>query len=103
MDEAERSGVYRGSADDARDGFIHLSTAAQVEGTVGKHFRGQSALFLIALDVEALGPALRWERARDGDLFPHLYGELDLDAVTGVTTIHTRPDGSHIIPAGLTS
>ena len=59
--EAERQGVYRGSADDLRDGFIHFSTASQVAETARKHFFGQTGLFLIAVDADALGDALRWE------------------------------------------
>ena len=96
--EAERQGVYRGSADDARDGFIHFSTAAQVAETARKHFFGQTGLFLIAVDADTLGDALRWERSRNEELFPHLYGELDLGAVTGVLTMHARSDGTHDIP-----
>jgi uncharacterized protein (DUF952 family) len=96
--EAERQGVYRGSADDARDGFIHFSTAAQVPGTAAKHFAGQIGLFLVAVDADALGDALRWEPSRNDELFPHLYGELDLGAVTGVLELRARSDGSHDIP-----
>jgi uncharacterized protein (DUF952 family) len=96
--EAERSGVFRGSADDLRDGFIHLSTASQVAETAKKHFFGQTGLFLIAVDAEALGDALRWELSRNDDLFPHLYGELDLGAVTAVLDLRARSDGTHEIP-----
>jgi uncharacterized protein (DUF952 family) len=96
--EAERQGMYRGSVDDARDGFIHFSTAAQVAGTAAKHFAGQTGLFLVAVDAQALGKALVWEPSRGGDLFPHLYGDLDLGAVTGVTALTARADGSHAIP-----
>ena len=96
--EAERQGVYRGSADDARDGFIHFSTASQVAETAKKHFFGQTGLFLIAVDADKLGQALRWERSRNNELFPHLYGELDLGAVTGVLNMHARSDGYHDIP-----
>jgi uncharacterized protein (DUF952 family) len=96
--EAERLGVYRGSADDLRDGFIHFSTAAQVPGTLAKYFTGEPALFLVALDADALGDDLRWEPARGGDLFPHLYGELDLAAVIEVVNLPMRPDGSHTLP-----
>jgi uncharacterized protein (DUF952 family) len=96
--EAERQGVYRGSADDVRDGFIHFSTASQVAGTAKKHFFGQTGLFLIEIDADALGPALRWEHSRNDELFPHLYGELDLGTVLGVLSILARSDGSHDIP-----
>jgi uncharacterized protein (DUF952 family) len=96
--EAERQGVFRGSAADVSDGFIHFSTASQVEETARKHFAGQTGLFLIAVDADALGDALRWERSRNDDLFPHLYGELDLGAVRGIYTMRARSDGSHDIP-----
>lgn len=96
--EAERQGVYLGSADDARDGYIHFSTAAQVAGTAAKYFSGQQGLFLIAVDAEALGDRLRWEPARGDELFPHLYGELDFGAVMSVTDLPLRSDGSHGIP-----
>ncbi len=96
--EAERRGVYRGSSDDARDGFIHFSTAAQVEETARKHFFGQRALFLVEVDADALGDSLRWERSRNDDLFPHLYSELDLGAVRGVYDLPARSDGYHEIP-----
>ena len=96
--EAERQGVYRGSADDVRDGFIHFSCAAQVKETARKHFLGQKALFLIEVDTEALADALRWERSRNDELFPHLYGELDLGAVRAVHSLRARSDGTHDIP-----
>jgi uncharacterized protein (DUF952 family) len=96
--EAERQGVYRGSADDARDGYIHFSTSAQVAETARKFFCGQTGLFLVEVDADALGPELRWERSRNDDLFPHLYGELDLGAVRGVQSLVDRADGSHAIP-----
>jgi uncharacterized protein (DUF952 family) len=96
--EAERHGVYRGSADDIRDGFIHFSTAAQVAETARKHFTGQAGLFLIEVDADALGDPLRWEPSRGDELFPHLYGELDLGAVTNVFELQARSDGSHDIP-----
>ena len=96
--EAERQGIYRGSADDARDGYIHFSTATQVAETARKFFTGQTGLFLVEVDTDVLGPALRWERSRNDELFPHLYGELDLGAVRGVQNLDTRADGTHAIP-----
>jgi uncharacterized protein (DUF952 family) len=96
--EAERQGVYRGGADDARDGFIHFSAASQVAGTARKHFFGQTGLFLIQVDAGVLGDALKWERSRNDELFPHLYGELDLAAVAEVLDLRVRSDGSHDIP-----
>jgi uncharacterized protein (DUF952 family) len=96
--EAERQGVYRGSADDIRDGFIHFSTASQVAETAKKHFFGQTGLFLIVVNADMLGDVLRWERSRNDELFPHLYGELDLGVVTGVLDLRARSDGYYDIP-----
>jgi uncharacterized protein (DUF952 family) len=96
--EAERQGVYRGSADDMRDGFIHFSTASQVAETARKHFFGRTGLFLVEVDADALGRRLRWERSRNNELFPHLYGELDLGAVRAVNNLNARSDGGHDIP-----
>jgi len=96
--EAERLGVYRGSADDSRDGFIHFSKASQVVETARKHFAGRAGLFLIEIDAGALGDRLRWEPSRNDELFPHLYGELDLVAVINVMDMPLRPDGTHAIP-----
>ena len=96
--EAERQGSYRGSPDDARDGFIHFSTAPQLAGTLEKHYFRQTDLLLIAIDAERIGAALRWEPSRGGDLFPHLYGELDMRAVTAVMDLPSRADGGHALP-----
>jgi len=96
--EAERQGVYRGSPDDNRDGFIHFSTASQVAETARKHYHGQTGLFLVAIDAVALGDALRWERSRNDELFPHLYGELDLGAVVEILDLRARSDGGHDVP-----
>lgn len=96
--EAERAGRYRGSADDARDGFIHFSTADQLAGTLARHYRGQTGLLLIAVDADALGDALRWEPSRGGALFPHLYADLDFAAVKAVHDLPARPDGTHAVP-----
>jgi uncharacterized protein (DUF952 family) len=69
-----------------------------VAGTAKKHFFGQTGLFLIEVDADALGQALRWEHSRNDELFPHLYGELDLGAVSGVLDLAVRSDGTHDIP-----
>jgi uncharacterized protein (DUF952 family) len=96
--DAERQRVYRGSVHDVRDGFIHFSTASQVAETAKKHFLGQTDLLLISVDADALGAALRWERSRNGELFPHLYGELDLALVMDVIAMPARADGTHDLP-----
>ena len=61
LQEARGRGRFDGSADDARDGFIHLSARHQVAGTLAKYFAGQRDLVLLAVDPERLGERLRWE------------------------------------------
>ena len=104
--EAKAAGRYLGSADDLRDGFIHLSTAAQLPGTLARHFsgkdgRGLADLVLVALDAAQLGAALKWEPARDGARFPHLYGPLDPSLARRCVPLDIAADGRHILPGDL--
>jgi uncharacterized protein (DUF952 family) len=96
--EAEAAGKFSGSAVDIKDGFIHFSTAAQAVETAAKHFAGQSDLLLVSVDAARLGRALKWEPSRGGALFPHLYGDLALGAVTRVDPLPLAPDGLHKFP-----
>jgi uncharacterized protein (DUF952 family) len=83
----QERGAFEGSAHDLRDGFIHFSTAAQVAGTHEKHYGGKGGLLLVEIDTTKLGSPLRYEPARGGDLFPHLYGTLPIAAVIGVNPL----------------
>jgi len=95
---AESGGAFLGSEADARDGFIHFSTAGQVAETAAKHFAEESDLVLVAVDADALRPSLKWEPSRGGDLFPHLYGPLPLTAVRWTRPLPRAADGRHIFP-----
>ena len=72
----ETDGVFAGSADDIRDGFIHLSYQEQVSVTLSRHFSGQHGLVVASMSVRALGGALRPEASSNGKVYPHLYGPL---------------------------
>ena len=100
---AEAAGAYAGSADDARDGFLHFSTAAQLRASAAKHRAGVPDLWLVEADAAALGPALKWEPASGGKrpgLFPHLYATLPLAAVTRALPLPLGHDGLHVFPEG---
>jgi uncharacterized protein (DUF952 family) len=94
---AEAVGSYRGSSQDAADGFIHFSTAAQVAESAARHRAGQDGLVLVAVDAAALGSALKWEPARGGALFPHVYGPLPPAAVRWVRPLPLAC-GCHVFP-----
>jgi uncharacterized protein (DUF952 family) len=69
---------FAGAPVDIADGYIHLSTAAQLDDTLRTHFAGQEGLVIAAVDLAALGGMLRWEVSRGGQLFPHIHGKLHL-------------------------
>jgi len=83
---AVQAGAFVGAEVDLRDGYIHLSSAAQAAQTARLHFAGRDGLLLVVVETQALGDALRWEPSRGGDLFPHLYGTLD-----PALAVETRP------------
>lgn len=95
--EACRNGAFKGSPDDARDGYIHLSAPHQVRATAEKYYRGRENILLVAFDEQAL-PGLVWEPARGGDLFPHLYTPLPTALALWEKPVTLAPDGAPIIP-----
>ena len=96
--EALAAGKYFGTANDIADGFIHFSTAGQVRESAAKHRRGVSDLVLLEVEAAALGDGLRWEPARGGQLFPHLYAALAIAAVRATYDLPLGPDGLHVFP-----
>jgi uncharacterized protein (DUF952 family) len=98
MAALEADGRFAGAPVDLLDGYIHLSTADQLQETIGKHFAGQSGLWLAAVDLEALDESVKWEPSRGGQLFPHIYGTLPLDAVIAYSELHYEPDGALRLP-----
>ena len=103
MSEAEvqqmrRDGVFHGSAADIADGYIHLSCGSQLAATLHKHYRGVAGLMLAAVDLSLLADAVRWEPARGGELFPHIYGSLPAASVTAVLTVERTADGVVRLP-----
>jgi uncharacterized protein (DUF952 family) len=98
---ARAAGRYAGSSQDAADGFIHFSTAAQIVESAARHRTGQGGMVIIEVDAAALGDTLRWEASRSGQLFPHVYGGLSLGAVRRVAALPLGAHGRHIFPWGL--
>ncbi len=104
--DARRRGEYAPPTLRA-EGFIHCSTRDQLLDTANQFFRGQSDLVVLCIDEHRLAAPLRYEapamapgERRDGR-FPHLYGPLNLDAVTRVVDFPSEPDGSFRLPADL--
>ena len=98
MAELLADGCFAGAPIDLADGYIHLSTAAQLAKTVAKHFAGQTGLHIAAVDLGQLGQTIRWEPSRGGQLFPHIYGVLPMAAVTGLSSLEFQNDGGIVLP-----
>jgi uncharacterized protein (DUF952 family) len=81
--ELQATGQTLGAPVDRADGFVHFSTEEQLAGTLERHFAGETGLVIVAVDAEAAGEAIRWERSR-GELFPHLYRPLAMGDVVSV-------------------
>ncbi|WP_147127433.1 DUF952 domain-containing protein [Shimia ponticola] len=90
-------GVTDGAPIDLQDGYIHFSTAEQARETAAKHFAGEDALILAAVDAAALGADLKWEASRGGALFPHLYKSLHITDVVWHQSLRLNGD-THVFP-----
>lgn len=80
----ERDGIFVGAPVDLADGYIHMSTAKQLDETLAKHFAEHSGLIIATIDLTQLGDALKWEVSRGGALFPHFYGALPMKSVVKI-------------------
>lgn len=101
FERAAAQASYPGAREDTADGFMHFSTGTQVSESAARHRAGETDLMLVAVDPDRLGAALRWEPARGGELFPHLYGALPLSAVVWAEPLPLGADGRHRFPPEL--
>lgn len=98
---ARQAGEYRPESLHT-EGFIHCSTPLQVVRTAARFYRGQHDLVLLLIDPAELQADLRYEAA-DDDLFPHIYGPLNLDAVIDVVPFPPREDDTFVLPKSFTA
>jgi uncharacterized protein (DUF952 family) len=86
--EAQNKGEFTGMPVDVADGFIHFSTKDQLNETFQKYFKGQRSLILLTLQSKDFDEKLmKWEKSRNNDLFPHLYGFFSCESVIKCKTI----------------
>jgi len=99
---AQKSGVY--SADSlTSEGFIHCSKVNQIMRVANSFFTNLPGLVILVIDPSRLKPEVRWEAGTDkaDELFPHIYGPLNLEAVVRVLDFEPGPDGMFSLPAEL--
>ncbi len=88
---ALKRGVYQ--ADSLSDsGFIHCSLPSQILGTANRYYSGRKDLMLVWIDPHHLKAEVRWESS-DAGVFPHVYGPINLEAVTAVLEFSPDQDG----------
>lgn len=105
---AVKGGIYHAESL-STEGFIHCSTLSQIVSVANTFYHGQHGLVLLALDPEKLDADLKWEppaepeptHAREGELFPHVYGPINLDAVTNIIPFEPDADGNFALPKEL--
>jgi uncharacterized protein (DUF952 family) len=98
--QAQQAGLYQGDTL-ATEGFIHCSTRQQVVRTADKYFRGQTGLVLLCIDSELVGPEIRYEASEPGEMFPHIYGPLNVDAVIDAVPFEPDGDGLFHLPEAI--
>lgn len=105
-DAARAAGSYRPTSLD-HEGFIHCSTPAQAVGSANKYFRGRTDLLLLCIDESRVTTEVRYEPPatirgvpdpRAGELFPHVYGPLELEAVIRMVPFPCDRDGGFALP-----
>ncbi|MBB36246.1 MAG: hypothetical protein CME88_16345 [Hirschia sp.] len=83
---------------DIVDGYVHFSTATQVQETLNKWFTGEEGAVLLAYSASDFPSLLRWERSRNEELFPHVYGRVNAKQAKSVWTMEMGPNGAPIAP-----
>lgn len=96
---AEVEGASRTALDEG-DGYVHLSTRAQVGETLALHYKGADNVRLLEYETEALGD-VRWEASRGGQLFPHLYGTLEIGTAKRMWVLKLDPENVPTLPKEL--
>ena len=101
---AQKPGVY--SADSLmNEGFIHCSKLDQILRVANSFYANRQGLVILIIDPSLLKPQVLWEAGTDkaDELFPHIHGALNLEAVVGVIEFEPGKDGIFLLPPALAS
>ena len=104
--EAQAKGEYTAPSL-ATEGFIHCSTRSQVLPVADTYYKGHTGLVLLLIDPALLSSSLKWESPSggtpppgvpEGEMFPHIYGPIDLNAVLKVVELELNSNGAFTLP-----
>ena len=107
--DAEQSKGEYAAPSLATEGFIHCSTLSQVLPVAENFYKGQTGLILLVIDPTLLSSTLNWEPpsgepppgVSESETFPHIYGPINVNAVTKTVDLETNADGTFILPPNL--
>ena len=88
LEEFRKSKLFRGNKLDINSGFIHLCTEQQIKETIDKYFKTEQT-YIVKFKISDLEDALRWEKSRNDDIFPHYYGTLESRLIIHITNQHS--------------
>jgi len=84
-----------------KEGYIHCSTLSQIVPVAMEFFPNRRKVAILVVDDTLLTSPLKWEKPSGGtpppgvpagEKFPHIYGALNLDAVTKVLDMERDAD-----------
>lgn len=74
---------------------MHCAFEEQVSGVANSFFRGVGNLVVLRVAIDRLNVEVRYEDLQGGyELFPHVYGPLNLDAVVATLALPAGTDGT---------
>jgi uncharacterized protein (DUF952 family) len=101
-EKAMLDGVYRGDTLDSQ-GFIHCSTSQQIVKVANALYRAQKGLVLLCVATSKVQSEIRYESAGSEELYPHIYGPLNVDAVVKVVDFEPTANGKFVLPKEITN
>lgn len=97
---AVKEGLYEDKSLDTK-GFIHCSDPAQITKVVHKNFRNKEDLEILVIDPSKLESIVKYEPSENGDMYPHVYGPINTEAVIRTIDFSTNSKGEFLLPEDL--
>ncbi len=66
------------------EGFIHCSYPGQLEGVLERYYSGVEKVLILKIETEKLLAKLVKEPSTNSEMYPHLYGRLNHNAIVAI-------------------
>ena len=101
-EKAKLEGIYRGDGLDSQ-GFIHCSTSQQIVKVASALYPAQRELVLLCIVTNKVQSEIKYESAGSEELYPHIYGPLNVDSVVKVVDFEATKEGKFVLPREITN